>query len=187
MSAHKLSKLLAWVLTLGGAAGLYASWSMTIEKLHLLENPDYVAPCDVNAFITCTSVMGFPQSAIFGFPNQLIGMVGFAVVLTLGVLGLSQVRFPQWILNGLWAGTFIAIIWVHWLAYHSIFVINLLCPWCMVVWAATIAVFSYLTFDRLSHWLPNNRAAQFVVRWGTLIVAIWCLLFVATILFKFFV
>lgn len=186
MTKHSLSPALSWVLTLSGLAGLGASWALMIDKLALLENPDFVAACDVNSFITCTSVMESPVSEFFGFPNQMLGLISFVVVVTIGVLALTKTEFPQWIVTGLWLGALLGIISTHALAYHSIFVLGLLCPWCMVVWAAMILVFSYLSLDRLKAWQPDSTITNFVTNWSTLIVALWFLAHIAAIVLVFF-
>lgn len=186
MSATIVSRSLPWILTLAGFAGLGASWALMLDKLKLLENPDFVAACDINTFITCTSVMSSDQAAVFGFPNQLLGIVGFTVVVTIGVLSIIKVTLPQWVLNALWLGALLGMLGSHWLAYHSIFIIHLLCPWCMVVWAAMILIFFYLSLNRLQAWAPENGFAIAIQRWHILIVALWFLTFFAAILLVFF-
>ncbi|MDY6999547.1 MAG: vitamin K epoxide reductase family protein, partial [Actinomycetota bacterium] len=80
-----------WVL-LAGVLGLAASLTLTVEKIELLINPDYVPTCSINPVLSCGSVMITPQASLFGFPNPLIGIVSFSVVLVTGVLAVAGVR-----------------------------------------------------------------------------------------------
>ena len=62
-----------WVL-IAGVVGLAAALTLTIEKIEILINPDYVPSCSINPVLSCGSVMITPQASAFGFPNPLIGI-----------------------------------------------------------------------------------------------------------------
>ena len=79
-----------------------------------------------------------PQASAFGFPNPLIGIVSFTVVMVTGVLALAKVALPRWYWAGLATGTLLGAAFVHWLIFQSLYRIGALCPYCMVVWAVTI-------------------------------------------------
>ena len=79
-----------------------------------------------------------PQASAFGFPNPLIGIVAFTVVVVTGVLAVAKVRLPRWYWAGLAVGTLLGVVFVHWLIFQSLYRIGALCPYCMVVWAVTI-------------------------------------------------
>ena len=136
---------LGWVLLVGGLIGLACSVIIMAEKLTLLENPNYVTSCDINEFISCGSVMKSGQAAAFGIPNPLIGIAGFAVVAGIGASILAGARFRGWFWFMAEIGLLLATLFVHWLAYQSMFVIRALCPYCMVVWAVTIIMFVTVT------------------------------------------
>ena len=42
-----------------------------------------------------------PQASAFGFPNPLIGIVAFTVVVVTGVLAVAKVALPRWYWGGL--------------------------------------------------------------------------------------
>ena len=94
-------RVLPWVLTAGGVLGLTAAFVLTVEKIALLKDPAYVPTCSVNPVLSCGSVMRTPQAGVFGFPNPLLGVAGFAVVTTVGVALLAGARFPRWLWLGL--------------------------------------------------------------------------------------
>ena len=64
-----------WVL-IAGVVGLAAAATLMVEKLRILENPDYVPTCSINPVLTCGSMMKTPQAEVFGFPNPLLGIAG---------------------------------------------------------------------------------------------------------------
>ena len=79
-----------WVL-IAGVVGLTAAVTLTVEKIELLINPAYVPSCSINPVLSCGSVMVTPQASAFGFPNSLIGIVAFTVVVVTGVLAVAKV------------------------------------------------------------------------------------------------
>ncbi|GAB3403241.1 vitamin K epoxide reductase family protein [Flindersiella endophytica] len=163
--APPFPRLVPWLLVVGGAVGLAAAFTLTLEKLALLRDPAYVPTCSINPVLSCGSVMTKPQAEAFGFPNPLLGLVCFTIVVTVGVALLGGARLPRWIWLGLQAGVTFGAVFVHWLIYQSLYVIGALCPYCMAVWAVTIPIFWYVTLDNLgSGRLPGPSWQRGVVR-----------------------
>jgi uncharacterized membrane protein len=136
----RVSAASAWWVLIAGVIGLIASATLTVEKIELLLDPSYVPSCNLNPIVSCGSVMTTPQASALGFPNSLIGIVGFSVVTVTGVLAVTKVRLPQWYWAGMTLGTLIAAGFVHWLVFQSLYRIGALCPYCMVVWLATVSL-----------------------------------------------
>ncbi|WP_442816071.1 vitamin K epoxide reductase family protein [Streptosporangium sp. NBC_01810] len=78
----------------GGALGLSAAFTLSVEKIALLKDPAYVPTCSINPILSCGSVMITPQAEVFGFPNPLLGIAGFAIVTTTGA-GLLAGAVPR--------------------------------------------------------------------------------------------
>lgn len=76
---------MAWLYVIGGAIGLLAAAVLLLEKVALLEDPTYVPSCSINPILSCGSIMQASQAEAFGFPNPLIGVAAFPVVITTGV------------------------------------------------------------------------------------------------------
>lgn len=131
------SKVFGWGYFLLGLVGLVMSFVISVEKIRLLEDPNFTPTCSINSWISCGSVMESPQANAFGFPNPLIGLIGYPVVMTLGLMLVQGKRLPKWMWWSFLLGLTAAIVFVHWLAYSAIYDIVALCPYCMVVWAAT--------------------------------------------------
>ena len=158
-------KLLPWLLLVGGALGLTAAVVLTVEKIALLRDPAYVPSCSINPILSCGSVMTKPQAEVFGFPNSLLGIAGFAVVTTIGAALLAGASFRRWFWLGLQAGVTFGVVFVHWLIFQSLYRIQALCPYCMAVWAVTVPIFWYVTL--------RNINVAVVTRYHSVVLTIW--------------
>lgn len=178
-----------WMMVVGGAVALAAAIVLTIDKVTFLQaeaaGTDTALNCDLNAFVSCGGVINTPQASAFGFPNPIMGIVGFTVVLTLGVLLLAGVRLPSFVWAGLQAGVLFGIGFVTWLQYQSIYEIGKLCPWCMVVWSMMIPLFVLVTARNLRAFAPRSAVTRFLSNWTLLVVVLWYVALLAAIWFRF--
>jgi len=140
----------AWILIVGGVIGIFASIELIVQKIAVLSNPDYVPNCDINPVLSCGSVINTEQASLFGFPNPVLGVIGFTVVIMFGALLLTGVALPRSMWLGLNLGALAGMFFVIWLVGQSLYVIGALCPWCMVVWSITIPIFWQVTTDNLA-------------------------------------
>ena len=138
------SKVSAWTMLIAGASGLVASFVLTIDKFKVLKDAGYTPSCNINATLNCKSVMLSKQAEVFGFPNSIIGIGAFSMMLVIAVLLFFKVSLPKLFLQIATFDTVLAAIFCHWLAYQTTFVIGALCPYCMVAWVATLLVLSVL-------------------------------------------
>lgn len=136
-------------LILAGVIGWIAAFSLTMERMHLLANPDASAACDFSLLVQCTANLQSWQGSVFGFPNPILGLTGWMAPIVVGVAVLAGARFPRWFWIAFWAGIAFAMGFVIWLISQSIFVLGTLCPWCMVTWAVTIPSFYVVTVHLL--------------------------------------
>ncbi|MDD7967778.1 vitamin K epoxide reductase family protein [Actinomycetospora lemnae] len=137
------------VLLVAGLIGAAAALVLLVEKIALLAKPDYLPSCSIDAVLSCGSIMRTAQSEVLGFPNPIIGLATFPVVAAVGALLLARTPLPAWCWLALQGGVAAAVAFVGWLIIQSVAVIGALCPYCMVVWAATIAVFWFVTAENL--------------------------------------
>jgi len=176
--ARRLDRTTARILVIGGILGLVAAFELTVEKVRVLADSSYVPACDLNPVLSCGSVIITPQAEVFGFPNPVLGLTGFAVVITLGVLLAGGVAMPRWVWLGLNAGALLGFTFVQWLVWQSLYSIGSLCPWCMVVWTVTAPIFVWVTSaNLLSGRLPTptswSSAVSALVGLRGLILAAW--------------
>jgi uncharacterized membrane protein len=172
-----------WVL-IAGVLGLAAALTLTIEKIEILINPNYVPSCSINPVLSCGSVMVTKQASAFGFPNPLIGIVAFTVVVVTGVLAVAKVRLPRWYWAGLAIGTLLGVAFIHWLIFQSLYRIGALCPYCMVVWAVTIPLLVVVASITLQPRLENG-VGRFVYQWRWSFVTLWFTALILMILVRF--
>nr|WP_238159205.1 vitamin K epoxide reductase family protein [Mycobacterium sp. MFM001] len=165
--------LSAWWVLIAGVAGLVASATLTVEKIDILLNPSYVPSCNINPVVSCGSVMTTPQASVLGFPNSLIGIAAFTVVVVTGVLAVAKIALPQWYWIGLAAGTLAGAGFVHWLIFQSLYRIGALCPYCMVVWAVTIPLLVVVASIALRPVIEGNAVLRGLYHWRWSITALW--------------
>jgi len=140
----------AWILVVGGIVGIFASIELIIQKIAVLSDPDFVPNCDINPILSCGSVISTEQASLFGFPNPVLGVIGFTIVIMFGALLFTGVELPRLMWLGLNFGALAGMVFVIWLVSQSLYAIGALCPWCMVVWAVTIPIFWQVTTDNLA-------------------------------------
>jgi uncharacterized membrane protein len=140
----------AWILVVGGIIGIAASIELIVQKIAVLSDPNFVPNCDINPVLSCGSVINTEQASLFGFPNPVLGVAGFSIVIMFGALLFSGVVLPKKLWLGLNLGALAGIVFVIWLVVQSLYVIGALCPWCMVVWSITIPIFWQVTTDNLA-------------------------------------
>ena len=162
----------AWWILIAGVIGLLSSVTLLVDKIAMLKDPKFVPSCSINPVLACGSVINTPQASVFGPPNPLFGVIGFTVVIVTGVLAIAKVQLPRWYWVGLMAGVGVAVGFVHWLKYETLYEIGALCPYCMVVWAVTIPLFAVVAPLALQP-LAGNRVARFFYNWRWPLVVLW--------------
>jgi uncharacterized membrane protein len=141
----------AWLLVITGAAGLLASWVITLDKFKLLEDPNFQPGCSLNPIVSCGNIMKSEQAEAFGFPNPMLGLVTYGMVIAIGMGLVAGARYRRWFWLGLNAGTLFGVGFCTWLQYQSLYVIGSLCLWCSLAWIATIVMFCYVTKKNIEH------------------------------------
>ncbi|RPF39547.1 putative membrane protein [Streptomyces sp. Ag109_G2-6] len=139
------SRALALLLVITGAAALLAAWVITIDKFKLLEDPNFTPGCSLNPVVSCGNIMKSEQASAFGFPNPMLGLVAYGIVICVGMSLLAGARFRRWYWLTLNAGMLFGVGFCAWLMYQSLYHINSLCLWCCLAWVATILMFWYVT------------------------------------------
>jgi uncharacterized membrane protein len=175
----------AWWVLIAGIAGLAAALTLTIEKIELLINPAYVPSCSINPVLSCGSVMITHQASVFGFPNPLIGIGSFSVVVVTGVLAVAKVRLPRWYWIGLTIGSALGVVFIHWLIFQSLYRIGALCPYCMVVWSVTIPLFVVAASIALRGEAATSTVGRLLYQWRWSLVALWFTSLLLMILVRF--
>jgi hypothetical protein len=132
------------------------------------------------------------QAAVFGFPNMVIGLMAFPVVITVALAGLVGIKFPRWWLIAANIGFALGVFFSYWLFFQSVYAIEVLCPWCLIVTTSTTLIFASMTHYNLYHnifKLPaktNDRIQKFLkAGFHQMIVLAWIALMVVLVFLKF--
>ncbi|MDM7989509.1 vitamin K epoxide reductase family protein [Arthrobacter sp. zg-Y877] len=176
-----------WTLLLTAAVGWIASGILVIERLRVYADADYITSCDINPWVSCGTVFQTWQASIFGFPNPLIGIVAFAVVITTAAGLLAGAQFARWYWIELQIGVTLGMVFVVWLWSQALFDIYVLCIYCIVVWAAMIPLFVFTTIRNLAAGTipaPANLV-RFLTDWSWPIVVLLWIATAASIFFRF--
>lgn len=177
------------LLIAAGLLGATAALALAIEKFRLLENPLYVPACSINEAVDCGSVMRSPQAQTFGIPNPFIGLAAFPALALLGLQLAAGGNFARPVGVLLQAGLTAGAVFVHWLAFQSLYRIGALCPFCIAVWVATIPAFWYVTLTNLGPLAERPTPVGHVVavlrRNHAVGLTIWLLVLAALVLERF--
>ena len=192
-TASQAHKWLFGLMLLFGIIGLVVSFILSIEKIHLLENPDATLTCSINLVLNCSTVMQTWQSSVFGFPNMYIGLMAFPVVITVATMMLAGAPvLPRWFWRTAHVSYGLGLAFAYWLFFNSVYDIEVLCPWCLVITLTTTILFELMTryVLRKNSWdfkpALNDRIQVFLDKdFDKVIVASWIVLLIALVFLKF--
>lgn len=181
------------VMLIGGVLALAAAFVLSLEKIHLLQNPNATLSCSFNLVLNCSTVMQTWQSSVFfGIPNMYIGLMAFPVVVTVAVAGLSGTTFPRRFMMVAHIGYLLGTVFAYWLFFQSVYAIQVLCPWCLIVTFSCTLLFAAQTQYALRHNIyqfNKKHAARLQAfldaGYHKLVVAAWIILMIALVLLKF--
>ena len=151
-----------WIFTsmlIGALLSLLASFVLSVEALQLAKNPDASLSCSVNVVLNCATVAKHPTAEMFGFPNSFLGMIAEPIVITVAIAGLAGIRFPRKFMLAAQVGYTLGLLFALYLLGISYFVIQALCPWCLLVTLTTILVWFAITRYNIREnnlFLPKN-------------------------------
>ena len=139
--------------------GFAASAVLVVERLAIYADSGHRSSCDINTLLSCGTVMRTPQAEAFGFPNPLLGIVAYAVLIATCLGVLAGARFAAWYWWLVWTGILAGSLFTLWLWWQTTFVINALCLYCMIVWCAQTLLLALTTARNARAGLWGRRAA----------------------------
>ncbi len=132
-------------MIISGSIGLVTSFVLSIEAWQLAADSSARFGCDISSVLSCSTVAQTWQARILGFPNAFLGIFFEAVVLAIAVAIFAGVKFPRWYMLGTNLLYTIALFFAFWLFGQSYFIIQVLCPWCLLITLTTTLVFGGIT------------------------------------------
>lgn len=152
LSTKTLNKWYPRILTLGSLIGLIASFWQVVERIHMLKDPGVALSCNINPVVDCGSVLSNRWAALFGFPNALLGIVMFTILLTIGLMLISGMELKKWFWKILLGVMIMVILFSVWFFGMSLYVIGKVCIFCLFIWTVSVPIFLY-GID----WLITNK------------------------------
>lgn len=150
---------LGLIIFIFSLTGTIASLILTIERIHYLSNPNTNLLCSINSTFNCKSVMNSPEAEIFGFPNSLLGLIGYSIFITYSLfLIFKSKKYLINIIDYIYlSGSFIAFIFSYWLIYVSVFLIESLCIYCIISCISATNIFFSLLYLFLQKTLRKTK------------------------------
>lgn len=142
---RRQDKIIFGGMLIGAVLSLVASFALSLEALMLAANPGANLACNVNLILNCATVALHPSAELLGFPNSFLGLMAESVVITVAIAGLSGVKFPRPFMFAAQIGYGLGFIFAWYLFAMSFFVIQALCPWCLLVTLTTTLVLFTIT------------------------------------------
>ena len=179
-------------MLIGALLSLLAAFVLSVESIHLAKNPDAELSCSVNVVINCATVAKHPSAEMLGFPNSFFGLMAEPVVITVAIAGLAGIAFPRrfmfWAQIGYTAGFIYAMV----LFFISTYVIQAICPWCLLVTVTTAFVWFSITRYNIREnnlYLPKKlqrAATQFIEKdYDKLVLGMFTVALFAIIFLKY--
>lgn len=194
---HKEKKIRdnRWIFTsmlVGAILSLIASFVLSVEAVELAKNPNAELACSVNVVLNCATVALHPSANVLGFPFSFLGLIAEPIVITVAIAGLAGVAFPRRFMFAAQIGYSIGLIFAYYLFYVSFFIIEALCPWCLLVTLTTTLVWFAITRYNIREnnlYLPKKlakQARQFIDKdYDKLIMVAFIVLVAAAIIIKY--
>ena len=176
---------LAIIFIVAGAIGWFASAALLIERFQTLKNPSQAPSCDISPFVSCGALFDLWQASLLGFPNAILGVAGFVAPVIIGVGIFAGAKFKSWFWRIAVVGLGTAWVFVTWLFTQSVYSIGVLCPYCLVVWLATIPMWWTVLIvtivqgswgarlrDRISSWGMSYLPVFVIINYGVIALLI---------------
>lgn len=138
------TKVFPLILIITGFLGLLASFMLTVDKIHVLKDPNYTPACDINPIFSCGSVMSQPQAEIAGIPNTLVGVIAFPVIIAIGAAMYFGARYNKYFWRLFQLGALGGLAGAGYLFFQGVYRIGVVCPWCALTWVTVLALNLYL-------------------------------------------
>lgn len=181
------------IMLLASAVALLVSFILSADTLKMARNPGQKLNCDVNAVLSCSTVAESWQAEIvkfagLSFPNAFFGIAAESVFVTIAVIGLAKMAVPRWFALCTWLGGLAALAYSYWLTTQSLFVINAMCPWCLVLMFSTTVQFMALSHATVAvQDMPSGHAGlrkYYRLNFDLMVDVVWIVALIVVILVK---
>jgi protein-disulfide isomerase/uncharacterized membrane protein len=122
--------------------GLGASGAAAYVHYRMFADPTYTSFCDVTATVSCTQVYASRFGTFRGVSVSVFGGIWFGFAALMSIAGMTA-RPParESIPGYLFAASTVALAVILYLGYASFVILKLVCPLCLITYAAVIGLF----------------------------------------------
>jgi uncharacterized membrane protein len=137
-----------WIFTtilVAAIISLIAAFILSVEAFEIAKNPNAQFGCSINIIVNCATVAKSSYATMLGFPNSFIGLMMEPAFIVIAIAGLAGVKFHKlfmFIAQIIFTG---ALLFAYYLFFISTYIIQALCPWCLLVMLAAIVMFFSIT------------------------------------------
>lgn len=184
----RADKRYAILSLLTGILAFASSAMLVYEHLQIAKDASHVSVCDMNAILNCGTVMRTPFAEAFGFPNPYIGLVGYAITITIATAILAGARFSRWYWLCMNVGHVLAFCFILYLWFNTTFVIGALCLFCMIVWIMQTILMAKTTAHNIQTGVipAPEHIRHAVAGWSWFVVILIFVLLFGIIIIHFF-
>lgn len=142
ISKGSFKQAFPYILIVCGSIGLAAAGILTIEKIALLKDPGHITSCSLSPIVACSPVINSPQASIFTIPNPAFGILGYGLVVSVGMVLLAgATKLKKWWWWTFLLGAKLGMFFIAWLIYQTLYGIDSLCLYCTAAWMVTIVTY----------------------------------------------
>lgn len=144
-------KWFSYLLIFVGIVGIVASLVLTIDKIHVIKDPNYAPACNINPILSCGSVMKTKQAEVGGVPNTIVGLVAFSALITVGAVMQFGARMNKRFWQLFQTVALLGLGAVIYLFFQGVYRIGALCIYCLSVWIVVLALNWYTLLWNLTN------------------------------------
>jgi len=167
--------------------GLVASFMQLLDKLVHLKNPTANLACNISSVFNCSNVLDAWQSSFFGFPNSIMCIVFFSVILGVALVGATGSSIGKILRLIMHFFAVFFLLFGAWYLWQSIYVIGTVCIYCMFCYAAVIAMnFAWTRINVVDLPFPKYKQKLIKRNWDVVFWTVWASAFVVMIVTNFY-
>lgn len=189
-----IEKYYPWILAVLAFIGFFASFTLTLEKIEIIKNPNHQLSCSINPLLSCGPIITSPEASAFKFPNPIIGLFAFSTLfaVAMGMLAGSSVKKEAKLYWRFFiAGHLFGLGFIIWLMSEAFYDLKALCIYCMIAWAVTLGLnwYGFLWMSSTGRLKVNDKVAKFrdwglQNHWGVLLASYLAVFFVIFFAFR---
>lgn len=131
--------------------GFVAAFTLSLDKLDILKNPDQALPCNVNSVFNCGIVMRSKYAEFNGIPWSFLGIAGYPAVMLLALVYIEKKKLSIWLTWLTTLPAFGAFVLSTYFMFVSAYLIGVFCPWCIASAISSTVIFFGVITHNLIH------------------------------------